>query len=148
MLNQQAETRCPTTSKAKIINNKAGIALMKKSVVSYAEVEAYVTKDDSVIRELMHPSRHRVKNQSLAEAVVPVGVATRRHYHVLSEELYYIKAGMGRMVLGDEQFDVATGDTVCIPPGTEHCIRNTGEQDLVILCSCAPAYTHEDTVLV
>jgi len=121
---------------------------MNKLVVKYEEVNPYVTKDESVIRELMHPAQHTALNQSLAEAIVPVGVMTKRHYHRQSEELYHVTAGEGLMMLGDDQFSVAVGDTVCILPGTEHCIKNTGIQDLLILCSCSPAYSHEDTVLV
>jgi mannose-6-phosphate isomerase-like protein (cupin superfamily) len=52
------------------------------------------------------------------------------------------------MRLGVEEFEVNSGDTVCIAPGTAHCIRNTGEEDLVILCCCSPAYSHEDTELL
>jgi mannose-6-phosphate isomerase-like protein (cupin superfamily) len=29
-----------------------------------------------------------------------------------------------------------------------HKLWNMGEEDLVLLCCCAPAYSHEDTVLV
>jgi len=121
---------------------------MSSFVVKYLEVDPYITKDNSIIRELMHPDRHAVVNQSLAEAVIPAGSTTRRHLHHKSEELYYITTGEGLMMLGDRQFTVAQGDTVCIPSGTEHCIRNTGEHELTILCCCSPAYSHDDTVLL
>ena len=116
-------------------------------------IEGYVTKDGSIIRELMHPnehgsSKHSVRNQSLAEATVPVGVSTALHKHTLTEELYHIASGKGLMTLGEKQFDVTTGDTICIPPGTAHCIKNTGSVDLKIMCCCSPAYSHEDTVLL
>jgi mannose-6-phosphate isomerase-like protein (cupin superfamily) len=52
------------------------------------------------------------------------------------------------MTLGNDTFPVAAGDTVCIPPGTAHCVENTGLEPLVILCACTPAYSHEDTELV
>jgi mannose-6-phosphate isomerase-like protein (cupin superfamily) len=116
--------------------------------VKYREVDSYITKDESTIRELMHPDLHGSTNQSLAEASIPPGIKTRLHYHRQSEELYHVTAGQGLMTLGDRQLDVGAGDTICIPAGTEHCIENTGEHDLKILCSCAPAYSHEDTVLV
>jgi mannose-6-phosphate isomerase-like protein (cupin superfamily) len=43
---------------------------------------------------------------------------------------------------------VAAGDCVVIPPGQVHQLVNTGDGPLVLLCCCAPAYSHEDTVLV
>ena len=39
----------------------------------YADIPAYVTKDGSVIRELLHPDHHGNRQQSLAEATVPPG---------------------------------------------------------------------------
>jgi len=120
--------------------------MIKKSNV--AGTTAYLTKDGSTIRELMHPAVHGNANQSLAEATVPVGVETRLHLHHRSEELYHITAGSGRMTLGDEVFQVSVGDTVCIPAGTPHRIANTGSAPLGLLCCCSPAYRHDDTELL
>jgi mannose-6-phosphate isomerase-like protein (cupin superfamily) len=114
----------------------------------YATTPACVTKDGSEIRELMHPSTHGNRNQSFAEAVVAAGTTTRLHRHHQSEELYHITAGCGRMTLGEESFDVGPGDTICIPPGTPHCIENIGSEPLRLLCCCAPAYAHADTELL
>ncbi|MGD8742600.1 MAG: cupin domain-containing protein [Granulosicoccaceae bacterium] len=114
----------------------------------YTDIPAYLTRDNSQIRELMHPQQHGNQAQSLAEAIVQAGQTTRLHRHVISEELYHITHGMGQMTLGDEQFAVATGDTVCIRPGTPHCIANTGNGPLHILCCCSPAYAHDDTELL
>jgi mannose-6-phosphate isomerase-like protein (cupin superfamily) len=114
----------------------------------YKNIEPFVTKDGSLIRELMHPSVHDNAKQSLAEAVVAVGKKTQLHQHAKTEELYHVTAGQGVMTLGDETLMLGSGDTVCIPPGTPHCIENAGDTDLVILCCCAPAYSHEDTELL
>lgn len=114
----------------------------------YRDIPAYVTKDGSTIRELLHPAQHGNRHQSLAEATVPAGTRTRLHRHRRTEELYHVTAGAGRMTLGAEEFDVAAGDTVLIPPGTPHCIAALGESALVILCCCSPAYAHDDTELL
>ncbi|AKH21459.1 cupin domain-containing protein [Sedimenticola thiotaurini] len=108
----------------------------------------YRTKDGSLIRELLHPDHQAVKNQSLAEATVPPGVTTHLHRHLQSEEIYHITQGEGVMRLGNEEFPVEAGDSILIPPGTAHAIRNRGTDDLLILCCCAPAYRHEDTELL
>ena len=108
----------------------------------------YTTKDGSTIRELMHPAVHGNAAQSLAEASVPPGGVTALHRHALTEELYYIIEGRGRMTLGERTFEVAPGDTVLIAPQTPHCIENIGSGTLRFLCCCSPAYTHEDTELL
>lgn len=115
---------------------------------SYLDVQPYVTKDRSTIRELMCPERHGNRAQSLAEAIVPAGGRTLLHRHLLSEEIYFIVRGEGLMTLGDTTFAVSTGDTICIPPGTPHAIEAGARQRLRILCACSPAYSHDDTELL
>jgi mannose-6-phosphate isomerase-like protein (cupin superfamily) len=114
----------------------------------YADVPAYVTKDGSTIRELMHPAAHGNCLQSLAEATIDAGARTQLHRHALTEELYHVTAGTGLMTLGDATLEVGAGDTVLIPPGTPHCIEATGSEPLRILCCCSPPYSHEDTELL
>ncbi len=106
------------------------------------------TADGSTVRELMHPEQHGNQNQSLAEATISVGCSTRLHKHFISEELYHVTQGEGEMILGNKKFPVKVGDTVCILPGTAHQIKNTGENDLKVLCCCAPHYSHADTELI
>lgn len=109
---------------------------------------SYITKDNSSICELMHPSLHKNNNQSLAQASVPINTETQLHYHQHTEELYYIQQGSGLMTLGEEEFSVEVGDTICIPPTHPHKIQNTGDTELTFLCCCSPAYSHDDTYLV
>ena len=116
--------------------------------MAYKDVEPYATKDGSTIRELMHPQHHVAENQSLAEAIVPAGTTTLLHKHNETEELYHILEGEGEMVLGEQKFPVSIGDTVCIKPNTPHQISAKGNQRLRFLCSCSPAYSHEDTELL
>jgi mannose-6-phosphate isomerase-like protein (cupin superfamily) len=111
------------------------------------DLEPFTTLDGSTIREIAGPAWTPARNQSLAEATVPVGGRTVAHYHRVAEELYFFTAGRGRMTLGDEEREVAAGDCVVIPPGQVHGLVN-GAEPLVLLCCCAPAYAHEDTVLV
>jgi len=114
----------------------------------YTSATPYVTKDGSVIRELMHPAVHGNQNQSLAEAQVAPGATTALHLHRRSEEIYHVTSGEGVMILGRTQFPVGPGDTICIPPGTPHRLHNTGAETLRVLCCCAPAYSHDDTELL
>ena len=84
-----------------------------------------------------------VQNQSLAEARVPAGGRTERHYHKVAEELYFILEGAGEMELGDERRTVRPGDAILVPPGAWHTI--IAAEPLRFLCCCAPPYSHEDT---
>jgi mannose-6-phosphate isomerase-like protein (cupin superfamily) len=108
-------------------------------------VKPYVTKDGSEIREIVHPDNSPVKNQSFAEAVLKPGQQTKPHQHETAEEVYYVVQGKGEFHLESEVKTLGEKDCVVIPPGKKHSIKNTGGQDLVILCPSSPAYSHEDT---
>lgn len=108
---------------------------------------AFITKDGSEIRELLAHRNSVIRNQSLAEARLPFGAATQEHYHVRAEEIYYITHGTGRMRIEGETREVMAGDAIAIPPGQKHKLWNTGSDPLRLLCCCAPAYEHDDTVI-
>ena len=109
--------------------------------------EPFVTADGSSIRELAGVPTGNAAHQSLAEATVPPGRETAEHYHRTSEEIYLFLSGMGTMRLDGEEAQVGAGDCVVIAPGAAHKLRNPGAEPLVLLCCCAPPYSHEDTVL-
>ncbi|HEY6169104.1 MAG TPA: cupin domain-containing protein [Verrucomicrobiae bacterium] len=111
------------------------------------EVPAFTTKDGSEIRELLAYRNSAVRNQSLAEARVPVGGSTMEHYHEKAEEIYFITHGAGRMRIEGELRDVRAGDAVAILPGKKHKLWNTGDETLRLLCCCAPCYEHSDTII-
>ena len=116
-------------------------------VIRAEDREPFVTRDGSTVREIAGPAPENARNQSLAEATVPPGSETVEHYHRASEEIYRFIRGRGRMRLGDDEAEVAAGDAVVISPGTHHKLWNDGDEPLVLLCSSAPPYSHEDTVL-
>jgi len=99
----------------------------------------FTTKDGSTIRELMHTAA-----QSLAEATLAPGQGTERHYHALSEELYFFLEGGGEMEIDGETRPVGHGDTVLIPPRARHSIV-AGKSGARFLCCCAPPYSDDDT---
>jgi len=104
----------------------------------------FTTKDGSTIRSLLDRTNAPVQNQSLAEATIPVGQPTQRHYHKLSEEFYFILEGTGTMEINGEERQVQPGDAILISPGAWHQI--TASTQLRLLCCCAPPYSHEDTL--
>ena len=110
---------------------------------NHEDQEPFTTKDGSTIRSLLDLSNAPVKQQSLAEATLPKDGSTERHYHRVSEELYYILEGTGVMEVNGEERAVGPGDAILIPAGAWHEIR--AAEALRFLCCCAPPYEHEDT---
>lgn len=112
-------------------------------VRSYRQQTPFTTKDGSTIRSLLDRTNAPVLQQSLAEATLPAGGKTERHYHAVSEELYYLLEGSGRMEIDGEVREVTVGDAILIAAGAWHQIEAVGP--LRFLCCCAPPYSHEDT---
>jgi mannose-6-phosphate isomerase-like protein (cupin superfamily) len=117
-------------------------------IVRLEDREAFITADSSSIRELAGTPSGNSTNQSLAEATVPPGGAIFEHFHRTTEEIYLFTSGSGRMRLGEEERPVRAGDCVVIPPGVRHKLWADEQEPLVLLCCCAPPYSHEDTVLL
>jgi len=111
------------------------------------DMPPFTTKDGSEIRELLAHRNSIIRNQSLAEARLPVGGATQEHFHPRAEEIYFITHGTGKMRIEGEVRDVRSGDAIAIPPGRKHKLWNTGQETLRLLCCCAPAYEHTDTII-
>jgi mannose-6-phosphate isomerase-like protein (cupin superfamily) len=129
-----------------ILKNRPGKAT-NMDVKNLNEITAFITKDGSEIRELLAYRNSAIRNQSLAEARLPVGASTQEHYHPKAEEIYYITHGTGRIRIEGELHDLRPGDAVAIPPGQRHKLWNTGTETLRLLCCCVPGYEHEDTVI-
>ena len=111
------------------------------------ELTPFITKDGSEIRELLAHRNSVIRNQSLAEARLQVGAATQEHFHPRAEEIYFITHGAGKIRIEDETCEIRAGDAIAIPPGQKHKLWNTGVDTLRLLCCCAPAYEHADTII-
>ncbi|MGB1130989.1 MAG: cupin domain-containing protein [Haloferula sp.] len=108
-----------------------------------SEQEPFTTKDGSTIRSILDSANAPVEKQSLAEATIPVGRETERHWHKESEEFYFILEGSGMMEIDGETRQVGVGDAILIPAGAWHQIK--AKEALRFLCCCAPPYRHDDT---
>jgi len=108
-----------------------------------SEQKPFTTADGSTIRSILDATNAPVEKQSLAEASLSEGGATQRHYHQLSEEIYFILEGSGSMEIDGEQQEVGPGDAILIPATCWHQI--TAKTAMRFLCCCSPVYSHEDT---
>ena len=99
------------------------------------------TRERCFISELLNsPGQPEV---SLARTRVEPGVTTELHALSVAE-WYVIESGQGRMRVGDNApFDVGPGDVVTIPKHAAQQITNSGNEDLVFLCVCAPRFSQE-----
>jgi mannose-6-phosphate isomerase-like protein (cupin superfamily) len=94
------------------------------------------------------PTSGSTEKHSLAYIILPPGGRSSHHYHLVSEESYYIMSGKGQMIVDGEIFNLSSGQACLIKPPSHHEIANNGDDDLVFLALCTPAWTPTDSFLV
>ena len=78
--------------------------------------ETYLLRDNKLLKNLV-----------VSSTLLLPGKETRGHSHDGQEEVYFFIYGRGEMTLGEETFPVAGGETVLIPDGMFHKVKNTDQ---------------------
>ncbi len=69
--------------------------------------------------------------------------------HHGNDQLFRFESGIGKVIIGDESFEVKDGDCVVIPSGTAHNIINTSASDFLKMYTIySPAHHPEGTIHV
>jgi len=91
------------------------------------------------IAMLAQPDTVGNRHVMLALAKIPPGQAAPWHLHEDFEEFCYFLSGEGVFCCeGQKEVRVAPGSVNVIAPGTLHCHRPTGDEDLLFLWGYAP----------
>ena len=69
----------------------------------------------------------------LGYSVFKPGIDTRQKIHTEAEELAYVVSGSGKITMGKELVPFSRGDSMFIPPGVPHGVRNDGTEDVVMV---------------
>lgn len=64
---------------------------------------------------------------------LPIGRSFQSHYHQDMEEVFIILKGKAEIKVGEEKELIEKGDTVVIPLGKVHQMRNIGNEDIEYL---------------
>ena len=70
--------------------------------------------------------------------IFEVGGRTPNHAHRTAHEMFYVLSGRGRASCGGKTYDMEKGDTLVLPPGTEHVVENTGPDRLYCFTVMVP----------
>lgn len=104
-------------------------------------------KADPLNSQRIHEGNGFIKRRSLFEKVsqLPIrievweleeGVSEGDHTHeddCSLEEMYYFLSGEGEMTVDGKNIEVSTNDSVLVPPGIDHGIRNIGKTPLKMI---------------
>lgn len=103
--------------------------------------------DGALIYELIPQNERNRIDVALAVGFLPKGKKAIPHYHMISEEIYYVSFGSGKVRVGDETFEIKRGSVIYVPRNKVHALENKSDVDeLHVLCVTSPAYTEGDFI--
>jgi mannose-6-phosphate isomerase-like protein (cupin superfamily) len=82
---------------------------------------------------LIDPENSPSKNLKMGYTIVYPRGKTTGHSHPQNEEIYFVIQGRGKMVVGDSEFEIKTGDALYVPFGLFHTTYNIGIVPLQLL---------------
>ena len=104
--------------------------------------------DGALIYELMNEKERKDLDVALAVGFLPQRKKAIPHHHLISEELYYVTKGEGKVKVGKQIFGVKKGSVICVPVNQTHALENESDsEELKILCVSSPSYTEGDFIL-
>jgi mannose-6-phosphate isomerase-like protein (cupin superfamily) len=74
---------------------------------------------------------------------IPPGLGEVKHYHARSRQLFYVLQGRLQIIADETIGELATGDSVEIPPGQTHSVRNPFDADAHFLVISAPSTAND-----
>ncbi len=89
---------------------------------------------------LLAPGQFGAENVLITWVEGEPGSEQSTHAHPDSEQVYVVVHGRGAMNVGDETQEVGPGTMILVPPGSNHSIRNIGEEKLVFVSATAPPF--------
>ncbi len=103
-------------------------------------VPTIIAGDLTKLKEILHPKNDEVDlPYSLAFATLEVGESSLKH-QLSSTEVYHIIKGEGKAIVGEEQWDISSGDTFLVLPNTDQLVKNTGQTRLDFICMVSPPW--------
>jgi mannose-6-phosphate isomerase-like protein (cupin superfamily) len=84
---------------------------------------------------------------SVIQERIPSGAGEVEHYHQRARQLFFVLDGDLEIEVGDQTFQLSAGESIEVPPGDLHRVRNTGDSDTSFLVISAPTTRDDRTNL-
>jgi len=82
---------------------------------------------------------------SVKQEKMPAGTAEKLHFHERAEQVFYILKGEAILYINNEKFQVKSGESISIKPGSKHFISNESKEEIEFLVISSPS-THNDRI--
>ena len=94
-----------------------------------------INRDKQVLRDtyfLIDEDNSPTKRLKMGYTTIYPTGSTTGHTHADMEEVYFVISGEGEMVVGEDRFEIRTGDALYVPPNEFHTNYQKGNLPLVV----------------
>ena len=102
-----------------------------------------LTVDNSNFRQVLYTGKH---TQLVLMSLAP-GEEIGQEVHSENDQFFRFEAGQGRVVIDDNQYDVADGSAVIVPAGASHNVINTSDSESLKLYTLYSPSHHKDGIV-
>jgi len=100
-----------------------------------------------VIYKILDVDNSGLKNIEIAMCIFSPGEVAKLHYHEKMEEIYFVIEGEGMIELDGKWHSIKTEDSVAIPIGVRHRVKNTNnDKSLRFLSINSPEWQATDMI--
>ncbi|MCX6750601.1 MAG: cupin domain-containing protein [Candidatus Pacearchaeota archaeon] len=107
----------------------------------------FTARDGAKVYELDSAGDRERRRVGFAAGFLEPHKKAVKHYHNVSDEIYYVVSGNGTVQLNEDEKDVQRGSLIYVPKGTLHGLSNPEDTNLEILCVSFPEYKEEDFLI-
>ncbi len=107
----------------------------------YGNIEK-LTEENNNFRQVLYTAKHC----QLVLMTLPVGGEIGAEVHDENDQFFRFEAGVGKVVIDDNEYAVKDGDAIIVPAGAEHNVINIGDEPLRLYTIYSPAH-HKDGII-
>ena len=104
--------------------------IRRENEIEYESVDAA----DGLEKGVLIDESHGAPNFAIRRFVLEAGAEVPEHTNEVEHEQYVLE-GEYTVGIGNEEYEVAAGDSLLIPAGTVHWYRNEGDEPGAFLCA-------------
>lgn len=120
-----------------------------KSFIGKERGKPFIARDGAFIFELFKYSKFSIKNLSVATGFLKPGQKAIPHFHKISEEIYYVLSGKGKVRVANLKEKIKEGDAIYVPVKAIHALENASKiRPLKVLAISSPPYSDRDIFFI
>ncbi|MGO9146280.1 MAG: cupin domain-containing protein [Desulfomonilia bacterium] len=119
------------------------------NIANWKDVNTIEDGCGGTIYKILDVENSGLKSLEIVMCIFSPGEVAKLHYHQRMEEIYYVLDGEGEVELNGKWFKVRADDSVAIPIGTTHRMKNTSSDKVLRFLSVnSPEWILSDMITI